>query len=139
MGLHLIRIGVLWQKKDSMTIREHIKQGMDSNYSPCCILWFLFRLKLIHIGLYNPYWDTNNDNCDEYRHIACIFCKLYNKLMRVEIFYSYCRKCDWIQYRKMRCNVCHEMPYNPLERPHYEVIEHSSGEIKVTKTSCTRY
>lgn len=115
---------------ESPTWRGDIKRGIDSGFSLCCIACFLIRGEFVLRGWYNPSGAKDGD----YAHIVCPMCRIWHKLCRTEIFYSYCRACNWEQFRRIRCNLCLKMPYNPLERPRYGIVKYIDDAGKERRT-----
>ena len=120
-----------------MTTKEHYQNGLDSNFSLCCIAWFFIRMQFVVRGWYKPSTRARPDG--QYNHVVCPFCVVIHKLLKQEIFYSYCRDCDWLQYRKIKCNKCNKMPYNPLERRGFQIVPDEYGGRRLISTPPKRY
>ena len=118
------------------TKREHWAMGRQSGYSVCCIAFFFVRSWFMKTFVWRGFPELTRSSTpkSEYRHIVCPFCKLWYAIVGTEIFYSYCRDCDWRQFRRVRCLKCGEFPYNPMESPCYECSRDATGALRLLKT-----
>ena len=100
--------------------RHHIHYGKKSGFPWCCILYFIFRNKMIKIFFKN---DPKSYNDFEYKiwnklgykidyqndvwsHIACPLHKTANWLALYVPKYYVCKKCNWMQLDSDKCLNC---------------------------------
>jgi hypothetical protein len=107
-------------------IREHIRDGIDSDYPYCDIAWYFFRAHVLmkvpgYMVLWrklHPGFPINNEEemkiyqrykrsfVGRWNHSACPVCKVKSYITgRLPVYYS-CDKCDWQQLENKNCNKC---------------------------------
>lgn len=79
---------------------EVIRDGRLSGYPWCCIFFFILRKWLLLKKLYRKILPNNKN----LQHILCPFHYLYH--LAVPPRYHYCFKCNWLQYRNVKCMIC---------------------------------
>lgn len=97
-------------------IKKSIKNGIDSNYSICCIITFIIRY---------PFASRKaiiSNKSHKYQHVVCYLHKFYYWVTNQLIQYSYCRDCNNLQFNIKTCKTCNKIPLNPNERPYYNWI-----------------
>jgi hypothetical protein len=103
---------------------DHIDQGIKSGYPICCIVWFLLRTAFSHfiIRITNKQpWYYGQPARGNVQHVQCPVCNLITNKDKLK--YYYCKKRDWIQYKKEICSLCvgHDTHLiTQLNRPIYE-------------------
>lgn len=92
-------------------IYRDILLGWYSNYSKCCIFYYLIRSFFlnIYVIIFNSYGPFNKSNPTT-RHIVCPCCQVKNRLIKHVHEYSYCKKHDWLYYGKGICRLCSHPP-----------------------------
>jgi len=76
-----------------------IDDGIESGFSWCCIIAFIIRVRIFPKCMQN--WFPRLKNQD---HILCVFHYVYHMFVRMR--YYYCHNCNWVQYKKQKCNKC---------------------------------
>ena len=108
-----------------MTILQHIKKGRLSGYNWVDIVWFFLRIRYRKMmGIQNRPIEVKK--APQYNHIVSPFTKIYHKITNKSITYTYCKECNWTQFDKLECNLCHKIPEQPNLRPKYRLC---NGEL----------
>lgn len=81
-------------------IRDDIKDGLDSGFSLCCIVYFLVRRAIY--GLTGKLIQLKQPK--ESQHVLCPFHIWWHSLMPMR--YHNCTTCNWKQYNKPKCVKC---------------------------------
>ncbi len=114
------------RKKYYYTVAQDIKRGHDSNFSWCCIFWFLLRLSFTLIR------NFDDKLTEKYQfhanHVLCPFCRLRYFFFKKKIKYTRCERCDWTQFNKLRCNLCGRIPRWPKSSCVYSKWIQASGD-----------
>lgn len=84
-----------------LTFLDHIKQGKDSSFSACCIVYFLLRMTMYRI---TGRW-INLPQPKETHHVLCPFHCAYHAIAPVKEYHR-CSVCNWIQYGNPNCTRC---------------------------------
>lgn len=86
---------------------RHWKDGKDSGFSWCCVVWFLIRGRILRItGYYidfehKLYGEKYSNRHYKVRHVLCPF-HAHGKIKK----YYTCKKCEWVQYGNKKCVKC---------------------------------
>lgn len=88
--------------------------GKNSGYSLTDILYFHLKINLMTIVSKLRYEKLNTfigsmGRRRGYNHIINPFSYYIDKLLNRKPFYFYCEKCDWMQYKINKCNLCMDM------------------------------
>lgn len=95
-----------------------IKEGIDSGFSPCCIVHFKIRsfgVSFLEAVFGQKGQSIVTDHMDKskfkgyIRHVLCPFCE--NKYKPEELKYYSCEAhhdgyCEWFQFKKSTCSRC---------------------------------
>lgn len=83
---------------------DFIKNGRESGYSWCCIIWFKIRAIYMDLDnyIFNRYWTLPDD--DQFQHVACPFHIIYYKNHPFK--YYNCKKHNWEQFQIKDCIKC---------------------------------
>lgn len=84
-----------------MTLRETIRDGLDSGFPLCCIAYFVVRMAVWRltgklIQLRQPKGS---------QHVLCPFHVLFHKFIPMRPYHN-CGTCNWQQYAKSKCVKC---------------------------------
>jgi len=89
--------------------KNYIKNGKDSGYSSCCIVWYRLRgiilcLQRLITGRLPIAELVDPNNPPKYQHILCPVCLI--KYRNRDVKYYECKKCGWHQFENSICNRC---------------------------------